>query len=110
MVKTQADVMKLAKAYVAEANKFFYIKKAYLFGSYAKGSPHDWSDIDIALVSPDFKYIDQAMALKFLFRLTPYVDVAIEPLVLEEEEMNNPQLGSVAVDVAREGKLIFQSL
>lgn len=31
------------------------IKEAILFGSYAKGSPHKWSDIDIALVSDIFE-------------------------------------------------------
>lgn len=30
------------------------IKDAILFGSYAKGNQHEWSDIDIALVSEIF--------------------------------------------------------
>lgn len=30
------------------------IKEAILFGSYAKGNSHEWSDIDIALVSEVF--------------------------------------------------------
>ncbi|MDX2133328.1 MAG: nucleotidyltransferase domain-containing protein [Saprospiraceae bacterium] len=30
------------------------LKTAYLFGSYAKGTPGTWSDIDIALVSDVF--------------------------------------------------------
>lgn len=31
------------------------IKTAYLFGSYAKGYNHEWSDIDIALISDLFE-------------------------------------------------------
>ena len=31
------------------------IKEAILFGSYAKGNYHDWSDIDLALVSDAFE-------------------------------------------------------
>ncbi len=31
------------------------IEKAYLFGSYAKNKQHDWSDIDVCIVSNDFK-------------------------------------------------------
>ena len=31
------------------------IRQAILFGSYAKGSYHEWSDIDIALVSDIFE-------------------------------------------------------
>lgn len=30
------------------------INAAYLFGSYAKGTAHEWSDIDVAVVSDDF--------------------------------------------------------
>lgn len=30
------------------------VKEAVLFGSYAKGNSHEWSDIDIALVSEIF--------------------------------------------------------
>lgn len=30
------------------------IRKAYLFGSYARNRQHEWSDIDIALIADDF--------------------------------------------------------
>ncbi len=30
------------------------IQGVYLFGSYAKGTPHKWSDIDVAVVSRKF--------------------------------------------------------
>lgn len=30
------------------------IQQAYLFGSYAKGTPGEWSDVDVALVSDVF--------------------------------------------------------
>ena len=31
------------------------VKDAYLFGSYAKGNSHEWSDIDIAIISDSFE-------------------------------------------------------
>ncbi len=34
-----------------------FIKNAYLFGSYAKGTFNEWSDIDIALISDEFEGI-----------------------------------------------------
>jgi len=30
----------------------FHISKAYIFGSYAKGQVDKWSDIDVAVISP----------------------------------------------------------
>lgn len=49
-------VLKNLKGYVKilEENNF-PIKKAYLFGSYAKGTFNDWSDIDVLLVSDAFE-------------------------------------------------------
>ena len=40
-----------------------HINKAILFGSYAKGTFNEWSDIDIALVSDNFqgnRFLDKA--------------------------------------------------
>ena len=30
------------------------LRKVFLFGSYASGKPHSWSDIDVALVADEF--------------------------------------------------------
>ena len=61
------------------------IKKAYLFGSYANGSVHEWSDIDIALVSDDFsgdRYIERLRVMK----ITNKVDNRIEPAPYNSEQ------------------------
>jgi predicted nucleotidyltransferase len=31
------------------------VQQMILFGSYARGTPHDYSDIDIAVILPDFQ-------------------------------------------------------
>ena len=48
-------VIKTLKKLVDEVGETITISDAYLFGSYAKGHPGKWSDIDLALVSPQFK-------------------------------------------------------
>lgn len=45
------------------------IERAYLFGSFARGTPREWSDIDVALVSPDFTgtaFYDRKRLIPFL--------------------------------------------
>ncbi|MDA2921738.1 nucleotidyltransferase domain-containing protein [Patescibacteria group bacterium AH-259-L07] len=37
------------------------ITKAIVFGSYAKGTQHKWSDIDLCIISPKFKNAFNAM-------------------------------------------------
>ncbi len=54
------------------------IKQAYLFGSYATGSEHEWSDIDLAFISDDFsedRYQERLRILKILNA----IDDRIEP-------------------------------
>lgn len=103
MVRTQAEVNQLAQEYISLASKVFKIDEAYLFGSYAYGKPKQYSDVDIALVSPDFEYIPEDILLKMLFKMARNIDPIIEPIPLTVEEKNNPQLGSIAIDIVKKG-------
>jgi len=52
---TKKDLTKYISGYIAECNKLgVHFKKVILFGSYARNTPHEWSDVDLALVSDDF--------------------------------------------------------
>jgi uncharacterized protein len=49
-------IKELVRQFVLEAKKDnINISQAILFGSYAKGTNHEYSDIDIAIVSEDFE-------------------------------------------------------
>jgi predicted nucleotidyltransferase len=56
MDKIPAKIARLLKKYIEklEENKI-PIRQAVLFGSHAAGGSHEWSDIDIALVSEVFE-------------------------------------------------------
>lgn len=55
------------------------IESVILFGSYAKGSQHQWSDIDICIVSP--KFGDAFDALQYLWRMrADHVGSRVEPV------------------------------
>lgn len=48
------DIISNISKFIDRLNKeAFRIDAIYLYGSYAKGEPHKWSDIDIAIVSQD---------------------------------------------------------
>ncbi len=63
------------------------LRKAYLFGSYAKGNEREESDIDVAIVlgnMTDFFEIQ-----KLLMRIRRKVDLRIEPHPIDEREFNS---------------------
>jgi predicted nucleotidyltransferase len=60
------------------------IEKVYLFGSYAKGTPREHSDIDVALVVSHFKG-DYFEVIPPLWTLRGQIDSRIEPHVIARE-------------------------
>jgi predicted nucleotidyltransferase len=58
MVEIPDKIKKLIKKFIDAAQEDnISISQAVLFGSYAKGTNHKWSDIDLAVVSDDFEGI-----------------------------------------------------
>ena len=50
-IKIDSATMQSINAYIEEVKKHYNVKYVILFGSYAKGTAHEDSDIDIAVVA-----------------------------------------------------------
>jgi uncharacterized protein len=72
------------------------IDKLYLFGSYARGTADDDSDIDIAVVSNDFKG-DRFIDRRILVPLRRNIDRRIEPIPFRPEDFQeyNPLVDEI---------------
>jgi predicted nucleotidyltransferase len=62
-VLTQDGAINTVKNYAREIEAFIPLRKVFLFGSFAKGTQHEWSDIDVALVADEFEGLPQDMRL-----------------------------------------------
>ena len=72
------------------------IKGVYLFGSYAKGNSHEYSDIDLALVSDDFegsRFFDKKRINKYLLKTT--TDFQIYPYKTEDFTEDDPFVAEI---------------
>ena len=73
----KADAIKIAERYISLVCKKYKIEKVLLFGSFAKGTNHMDSDIDLAII---FKSIDDIIDLQIeLMKLRTDNDLLIEP-------------------------------
>ncbi len=87
MAERNDRLNKIIKSFLEEIQKKFKIDNAYLYGSFAKGTANKWSDIDIAIVSPDFSddlFEDRLL----LIRLASTIDDRIEPKPFKKELFN----------------------
>ena len=76
---TRKAAIKTVENFVREVKASgVHVRRAVLFGSYAHGKPHKWSDIDVALVADEFKgvgYPDGSYFWKI--RIKPdYIDIS----------------------------------
>ena len=68
------------------APRFDRDTKVMMFGSYSKGHPNEWSDIDVAVIVPkitDGKWLEWSTDL---WHDVKQVSLLIEPVLLEQNE------------------------
>ncbi len=80
MAQIEAVVLNKVQSFLAKLRQTgFQISKAYIFGSYARGQADKWSDIDIAIVSPQIGN-DRFEERIRLTEMAVTIDDRIEPL------------------------------
>ena len=79
----KANARQLAIKYAEEVKKVLAPNAIILFGSYANGVPHEWSDIDIAVIVSNYQG-DWLETISQLCSLTRQVSIDIEPHLLDE--------------------------
>lgn len=85
----RSEIIEIVKKYAANLKKFgLNFDAIYLFGSYIKGNPNKWSDIDVAVVSNylNDKY-DEGRFL--LWKLRRSIDLRIEPHGFTPQDWSN---------------------
>jgi predicted nucleotidyltransferase len=85
MAEINALAVELAKKFITYLrNQGIKIESAYLFGSFAKGTEHKWSDIDIAIISSDFSDNRFEESVRLMI-LSHDIDNRIEPVSFRPE-------------------------
>jgi uncharacterized protein len=92
MAQVNAKILDIIKRFILEATKYnIHIQQAVLFGSYAKGTNNEWSDIDVAIVSSDFiglRYLDNQKISRPKLNIS--YDLETHPFRPEDFNEDNP--------------------
>ncbi len=92
MAEIKADLIELVKKFIERLSQDnIRINKAILYGSYAKGSNDEWSDIDLAVVSEDFignRILDRERMIKSIVD----INTNISPLPFRPEDFDESDL------------------
>ena len=89
MAKIDAEVMDKVRLFLAKLrDQGFFVSQAYLFGSCVRGNVDRWSDIDVAIVSPQIGH-DRFEERVRLTELAVSVDDRLEPLPYRPEAFHD---------------------
>jgi len=102
------DAKKIARKYAdLLRKKRIAFKHVYLFGSHARGVAEQYSDIDIAVVVAKLPrgkgYLE---ASKSLWKMTDEVDVRIEPILVEERDLEEETVSIMGDQIRKYGILV----
>ena len=111
---SEVELKDKLNGFVNCVTKIFNVDKIILFGSYAKGNPHEYSDIDIAFISCDLdpkrarweniEYIMEKSNIEY----DP--DLQLIPFSKEsfDNDANSP-IGSFIREIKETGKIIYSN-
>ncbi len=101
------DIVTVIQNYLrAVDKKGVPVRYGVLFGSYARGKVHKWSDIDLLVVSPLYDKRRTYKQASKLWRIAAQTDSRIEPIPVGEKQYEADD-SSLIIEVARrEGQII----
>ena len=82
------------------------VQYGVLFGSWAKGYPHEWSDIDLLVVSSRFDGERRREDINLLWRTAARTDNRIEPVPVGRIQYES-DAGSPIIEIARREGLVI---
>lgn len=82
------------------------VERVVVFGSQAKGEAHEWSDIDLLVISPQFDGMKDRSAVNLLWRVAARTDSRIEPIPCGSRQWRDDDSSAIIEIARREGEVL----
>jgi uncharacterized protein len=80
-----------------------HARRAVLFGSHARGTADDWSDIDLVVIAPELEPPADRRVVDKLWELRATTDSRVEPIPCGEKEWETDRSRPILEIARREG-------
>jgi predicted nucleotidyltransferase len=108
MALSKNEVMKIVQDFLASCSQKHDIKQAYLFGSFAKDTACDYSDVDLAIVLKNMRTSEDSIYDEDfeIFHEAQQFNSLLEVVCLPEEVFNTDS-GALVQRIKREGVMVM---
>ncbi|MDI6801788.1 MAG: nucleotidyltransferase domain-containing protein [Thermodesulfovibrionales bacterium] len=105
---TRTEIKKLVKTLAVELEKNrIKVAKIILYGSYARGNPRAYSDIDIAIISPTFKGKPLLAIQEQLSKILSKYLAVVEPIGYSYEDFKTAAPETLLGEIKKSGKVLY---
>ena len=106
MLKEAVSLKEIGKEIEEYLSRYIVVNMIIVYGSYAYGSPREDSDIDIAVISENFRNMSIMERIELLAGVSIEIDSRIEVKGFTPEEYENVMPGSLIELIKLKGKEI----
>ena len=103
----EQNVLKSIKKYIDAVKRAgIGVKFVVVFGSQVRGKTHEWSDIDLIVVAPEFDNMKDRSVINLLWHLAASVDSRIEPIPCGSRQWLEDDMSAIIELARREGEVL----
>jgi predicted nucleotidyltransferase len=109
MVASQVELATKIDDFVHRLRSAVRVELVILYGSHARGKANEWSDIDIAVVSPEFEGKSAFEVQEIIARSTVGRAYRISPIGYPSSEYHNPRRHPFLGEIIRTGRVVYEA-
>jgi predicted nucleotidyltransferase len=107
VVASEADLIEKIDDFVRRLRRAIDVEAVILYGSQAKNTARESSDIDLAVVSPDFEGTSTYDRQEAVARATVGRAYRLSPIAFASSEYHNPGAHSFLREIIRTGRVVY---
>jgi uncharacterized protein len=107
MVATAVDLERSISRFIEMLSGVIRIEAVVLYGSYASGMATEDSDIDLAVISPDFEGVPLWRRQEIIAGHTLDRDRRLAPIGYPSSEYHNPGRHSFLREIMKTGRVVY---
>jgi uncharacterized protein len=107
VVATTVELEESIRSFANLLKERIRLEALILYGSYARGNAYDDSDIDIAVISPDFERLPVNRRQEIIAEFSVHRDRRITPIGYPSSEYHNPGPQSFLREIIETGRVVY---
>ena len=108
-VETTTATKEIVRQAIDYLRQKIRVHQAILFGSHARGEADEWSDVDLAVISPDFAQMSHRKIMDLLVEVSLAVTPVLEIRPYTPTDLNEARPTNFLGHILTEGRIVYKN-